>query len=65
MVDKGKVQVIIHCAEFEKKQQTIENLGYIKYKLPMINAYVLEIDEAQLEYVKSMKGILNMENSFH
>ncbi len=65
MVDKRKVQVIIHCAEYEKKQQSIENLGYIKYKLPMINAYVLEIDEAQLEYVKSINGIISMEMDTH
>jgi serine protease AprX len=65
MVRKHKVQVIIHCNEYEKRQQEIENLGCIKYKLPMINAYVLEIDEALLEDVKAMEGLLSVEMDTH
>jgi serine protease AprX len=65
MVRKHKVQVIVHCNEYEKRQQVIENLGSIKYKLPMINAYVIEVDEAQLEYVKSIEGLLSMELDTH
>ncbi len=57
----NKIQVIVHCNEFEKRQQVIENLGSIKYKLPMINAYVIEIDEDRLDYVKSVEGLLSME----
>lgn len=60
-----KVQIIVHCKDYEKRLQAIENLGYIKYKLPMINSYVIEVDEDQLEYVKSVEGLLGMEIDTH
>lgn len=65
MVRKHKVQVIVHCEEYEKRQKAIENLGYIKYRLPMINAYVLEVDEDNLDYIKSMEGLLSVEMDTH
>lgn len=65
MVRKHKVQVIVHCSEFEKRRQEIESVGYIKYKLPMINAYVLEVDETSLEYLKTMEGLLSVEIDTH
>jgi serine protease AprX len=65
MVRKHKVQVIVHCNEYEKRRQEIENFGYIKYKLPMINAYVIEVDEADLEYLKAMEGLLSVEMDTH
>ncbi len=61
MVAKHRVQVIVHCKEYEKRLQAMEDLGDVKYRLPMINAYVLEVDAAQLEYVKSMEGLLCVE----
>ena len=61
MVNKHKVQVIVHCNEYEERQQTMENLGYIKYKLPMIDAYVIEIDEDQLDYLKALEGLISVE----
>lgn len=61
MVRKHKVQVIVHCKEYEKRRQTIENMGCIKYRLPMIDAYVIEVDEAQLENLKSMDGLISVE----
>lgn len=65
MVRKHKIQVIVHCNDYEKRQQVIENLGYIKYRLPMIDAYVIEIDEDKLEYVKAIEGLLSMEMDTH
>ncbi len=65
MVDKQKVQVIIHCEEFEKRQTFFENICNVKYKLPMINAYVIEVDEEQLQKLKRMEGVLDMEVDTH
>jgi serine protease AprX len=65
-MNKGdKLQVIIHCEEYEARQQFIESLGHIIYKLPMIGAYVIELDRDGLEYVKSMEGLLAMELDTH
>ncbi len=65
MEDRSKVQVIVHCREYEKRQQVIEGLGHIKYKLPMIDAYVLEIEENQLEFIKNMDGLITVEEDAH
>jgi len=62
---QNKIQVIVHCMEYEKRRQTIENLGHIKYKLPMIDAYVIEVEEAQLEDIKSMDGLISVEMDTH
>ena len=65
MVRKHKVQVIVHCKEFERRRQSIECLASIKYRLPMINAYVLEVDEDRLEYIRSLEGLISMERDTH
>lgn len=65
MVRKKKIQVIIHCAEYEKRQQLFEHVGFIKYKLPMIDAYVVEVEQEQLETLKSMEGLLSLELDTH
>ncbi len=65
MNGKHKVQVIIHCNDYENRLQVIENLGFIKYKLPMINSFVLEVEEDLLEYIKSVEGLLAMEIDTH
>lgn len=65
MFRNNKIQVIVHCMEYEKRRELFEVLGYIKYKLPMINSYVLELDEAGLEAIRAMEGSLNIEYDAH
>lgn len=65
MEKKHKVQVIVHCEEYEKRQKLFEHIGYIKYKLPMINALVIEVDENQLDTLKAMEGLLGVELDAH
>jgi serine protease AprX len=65
MIRRHKVQIIIHCEEYDKRRHSIENLGQIKYKLPMIDSYVMEVDEQLLDVIKSMKGLLSYELDTH
>lgn len=65
MDSQGKVQIIVHCMEYEKRQQIMERVGHIKYKLPMINAYVIEVEETQLNYIKSLEGLISVELDTH
>ena len=65
MGNQSKVQVIVHCREYEKRQQTMENFGHIKYKLPMIDAYVVEIEENLLDQVKALEGLISVERDTH
>lgn len=65
MVKKHKVQVIVSFSEYEKRQKAFEGVGYIKYRLPMIDAYVLEVEEGQLETIRTMEGVLDLEQDTH
>lgn len=65
MVRKNKVQIIVHCKEYEKRSRTMEDLGNIKYRLPMIDAYVIEIDENRLDYIKTLEGLISVEVDTH
>jgi serine protease AprX len=59
------IQIIVHCSKYEERQKAMENLGRIKYKLPMIDAYVMEVDESQLEYIRSLEGLISIELDTH
>ena len=65
MVNKQKVQIIVYGSEFEKSLQSIESLGYVKYRLPMIGACVMEVEVDRLEDIKSMKGLISYELDTH
>lgn len=65
-MEKGnKVQIIVHCREYESRQKAMENLGHIKYKLPMIDAYVIEVEKNKLENIKSLEGLISIEMDTH
>jgi serine protease AprX len=65
MVKQDKVQIIVHCSEYKERQQTMENIGHIKYKLPMIDAYVIEVYKTQLDHIKTMEGLISVELDAH
>ena len=67
MKKRKSLQVIVHCNEFESKLAFIESsgLGRIKYKLPMINACVVEIEESKLENIKELEGVISVELDTH
>lgn len=65
MERRGKIQVIVHCREYEKRKQELKGIGTIKYNLPMIDACVIEVDEDQLEAIKSMEGLISVELDAH
>ncbi len=65
MKNDNRVQLIIHCKEYEKRQKTIEDLGHIKYRLPMIDAFVIEIDKSRLDQVKALDGLISVEMDTH
>lgn len=50
---KNKVQVILRCDEYEQNINDIARIGTIKYKLPMIQAYVVELDEEQIDPLRN------------
>lgn len=61
MNKNNKVQIIVHCKEHDSRSITLKDLGIIKYELPMIGAYVLEVDRSMLDIIKGMDGLIAME----
>ena len=47
----NKVQIIVRCEEYEKNLNNIASIGTIKYKLPMIQAYVVEVKQEWMDAV--------------
>lgn len=65
MEKQNKVQIIVHCSEYEKRLKTMEGLGHIKYRLPMIDAYVIEVDSDKIDSIKALDGLITVEMDTH
>lgn len=65
MEESKKVQVIVHCKDYDDRRTTLEQLGYIKYRLPMIDAYVIEVDRNKLDQIKELDGLIDIEMDTH
>jgi serine protease AprX len=65
MENSDKVQVIVHCKDYESRRAILEKFGYIKYRLPMIDAYVIEIDSDKIDSIKELEGLINVEMDTH
>jgi len=57
-----KVQVIVNCSREEQYENEFKKIGRVKYHLPMINAYVIELPES---YVGQLNGIEGVEKVEH
>jgi len=51
------LQVIVECNLDSSKEEEINKLGTVKYKLPMINSYVLELPETSFKKLEGIKEI--------
>lgn len=65
MKKKEKVQIIVQCSEYENNYEQVKSMGKIKYKLPMIDSYVIEVNEERLEYLQSKHELLSFELDTH
>ncbi len=65
MRENNRVQLIVHFEDYEERRTILERLGYIKYRLPMIGAYVIEVDKERLETIKGLEGLINIEIDAH
>lgn len=44
-MNNRKIQVIVCCRDYENNYNEVASMGKVKYKLPMIDSYVIEVDE--------------------
>lgn len=64
-MEDNSIQIIVHCKDYEDRRSVLEQIGYIKYKLPMINAYVIEIERDRLKQIKELEGLIDIEIDTH
>jgi len=56
----GTIQLIVECTIDREREKLISRIGRLKYRLPFMNAYVVEVSEKlawQLEGVEGVKEI--------
>lgn len=58
-------QLIINCEAYEKQQKFLESMGRIKYNLPMIHSYVLEVDSTNVKNILDTKESWQVEIDAH
>lgn len=63
--NKHKIQVIVNCSQSGKHQEELEKIGVLKYSLPMINSYVLEIYEENINQLIGVEGVVKVEQDTH
>lgn len=59
------LQVIVECTLDSTREEKIKELGVVKYSLPIINSYVLEIPETSLNKLKGIKQIKAVHETTH
>ena len=65
MEGKEKLQIIVRCSEYENNYNEVAAMGSIKYKLPMIDSYVIEVDEDQLIELHKKNDVWSYELDTH
>jgi len=52
-----KIKMIIQAANNEDQERKIAAIACIKYRLPSIDSYVVEIEASRLYCLKNMDGV--------
>jgi serine protease AprX len=64
-MEEKKIQVIVNYEKNNTTEKELEEIGTLKYKLPMINSYVLEIPESEVYKLKGLSGVVKVEQDAH
>ncbi|MDF2819741.1 MAG: hypothetical protein K0R15_182 [Clostridiales bacterium] len=59
------VQIIVSCSVFRREEKTLRRIGKVKYELPMINSWVIEVPENSVKNIKLLEGIEKVEIDTH
>lgn len=65
MNKKQNIQIIVSCRDYENNFDEVAAMGKIKYKLPMIDAYVIEVEQDKLAQLEEENALLSFELDTH
>lgn len=55
--DGKKIRLIVEYSDDNSEEMFIREIGNIIYRLPIINSYVIEIDENDLDRLRGISGV--------
>lgn len=62
---KETIQVIVECSMEDEEECQICQLGKVKYRLPMIDSYVVEIPKENINKLQQLKGVRKVQQDSH
>ncbi|MDR2166714.1 MAG: hypothetical protein LBE35_02545 [Clostridiales bacterium] len=60
-----KFELILEAQNSEEQEQRIAALARIKYRLPSMSLYVVEVNDANLPYLKNVDGVKAISANAH
>lgn len=65
MNERELIQIIVSCKDYKNGYEYVKLIGRIKYRLPMINAYVVEVEKGKMNQLIDIEGVLAYEYDTH
>lgn len=65
MNKKEKIQIIVRCSDYENNYNEVASMGKLKYKLPMIDSYVIEVEQERLYELQNEHELWSYELDTH
>jgi serine protease AprX len=65
MNQKEKIQIIVRCSDYENNFNEVAAMGKLKYKLPMIDSYVIEVEQDLLQQLQEENRLWSYELDTH
>ena len=63
--EEEMIQVIVECSMADEEEEKIKELGVVKYTLPMIDAYVVELPKKHMKFLRHLHGVKQITRDNH
>lgn len=64
-MDNEMIELIVECSVDDKWENMIKQFGKVKYRLPIIDSYVVEIPKKYIHNIKDIKGVKAVYQNAH
>ena len=65
MNKKQNIQIIVSCSDYENNFNEVAAMGKVKYRLPMIDSYVIEVEQDRLDQLQEENALWSYEVDTH
>jgi len=60
-----KIEIIVEATINEEQERKIADVADIKYRLPTLGVYVVEVPSASLRFLQSIEGVKAIKSNTH